>query len=182
MKKEDTSELLFTRLRQPQTLTALLVSHFARIAVEEKGPDRIIRQGWSFVANIKCNHESKVPARLDETWWHDETHFFCNTCHVCHVSHVDMSVTSHMKRRNRFKIRQLREVRKGEKMAEESHTFNRQNYAAFETQNIHETSNIVAFFAGHFPMFSPHLDAQFCEGLPGLGWNDQQSGQGLRES
>lgn len=44
MKKE---ELLFTRLRQPQTLTALLcfVSHFARIAVEEKGPDRIIRQG-----------------------------------------------------------------------------------------------------------------------------------------
>lgn len=57
MKQEETSELLFTRLRQPQTLTALLcfVSHFARIAVEEKGPDRIIRQGWSFVANISTN-------------------------------------------------------------------------------------------------------------------------------
>ena len=93
-------------------------------------------------------HESKVP-RLDET---------------------SQSHPMSQRIRNRFKIRQLREVRKGEKMAEVSP----------ETSNIQRP--IPGHFSSFFHVFSTCLDAQFCEGLPGLGWDDQQSGQGLRDT
>ena len=146
MKQEETSELLFTRLRQPQTLTALLcfVSHFARIAVEEKGPDRIIRQGWSFVANISTNPKFHGWMR--------------------HLRSHPMS----QRIRNRFKIRQLREVRKGEKMAEVSpHPWNIQ----------HPTANSWPFFI-IFPCF---LHVFGCAVLwrttgSGMGWPTIRSG------
>ena len=150
MKQEETSELLFTRLWQPQTLTALLcfVSHFARIAVEEKGPDRIIRQGWSFVANISTNPKF-------HGWMRHLSHTPCHNASGIASRFANFEKFERAKRWRRFR-------------------------------HIHETSNIQRPIPGHFSsffhVFSTCLDAQFCEGLPGLGWDDQQSGQGLRDT
>ena len=87
----------------------------ARIAVEEKGPDRLIRHDKD--DESKKNGCKKKPQKPLESLGFSEE-FQAKQWRWDCQSFGD---------RNRFKIRQLREVRKGEKMAEENNHLDKQS-------------------------------------------------------
>ena len=119
-------------------------------------------------------HESKVPARLDETWWHDETHFFVT--HVMSAMSVMSTIQSH-------------------------HTWNAgiasrfANFEKFERAKrwqrrafFHETSNIQRPIPGHFSSFFHVFSTFGCAVLwrttgSGMGWPTIRSGtENLRDT